>query len=116
MCHRNRFESYEIFNSAQTLSNFLRLDQHTFYKAVHGLHSVMRVPEPEEAAEWQLQFYHASFQDFLLDPNRSSKYVIAEQNMLLDLVQVGLYWCEVDAAHFHTEQGKLSWTALMQLF
>jgi hypothetical protein len=116
MCHRNKFESYEIFNSAQALSNFLRLDQHTFYKAVRGLHSVMRIPEPEEAGEWQLQFYHASFQDFLLDPNRSSKYVIAEQNMLLDLVQVGFNWCEVDTAHFHTHQGKLSWTALMQLF
>jgi hypothetical protein len=92
--------------SAQGLSNFLRLDQRTFYKAVRGLHSVMWIPDPEDAAEFQLLFHHASFQDFLLDPHRSGRFFIDQQKALMDIIMSGIYWYDIDATHFHTNDGK----------
>jgi hypothetical protein len=92
--------------SAQALSNFLRLDQRTFYKAVRGLHSVMWIPDLEDAAQFQLRFYHASFQDFLLDPNRSGKFSIDPQTALVDIIMSSIYWCDIYAMHFHTNDGK----------
>jgi hypothetical protein len=104
MCHQSKFP--EKLDSAQALSNFLRLDQQTFYKAARGLHSVMSILEPEDAAGSQLQFHHASFQDFLLNPNRSGKFVMGEQKVLEDILPLALYWYEVDLALFHTHGGK----------
>jgi hypothetical protein len=106
MCHRNKLDKKTWLGSAQALSNFLRLDQHVFYKATRGLHSVMAMPDPEDAANSKLRFYHASFQDFLLDPNRSGKFVISEQDALDNIVQSSAYWCDVDAARFHIHDGK----------
>jgi hypothetical protein len=106
MSYRSQFDPGKKLSSAQALSNFLRLDQHTFYKASRGLHSVMAIPEPEDAAKFQLQFYHASFQDFLLDPNRSGKYAICKQKALVEILHFLTYWYDVDAGHFHTHDGK----------
>jgi hypothetical protein len=106
MSYRNKFDQTEALSSAQALCNFLRLDQRTFYKASRGLHSVMRIPEPAEAAESQLDFYHTSFQDFLLDPNRAGKFVIGEYKALVDILQLFIYWYEVDVTNFHTSDGK----------
>jgi hypothetical protein len=106
MSYPTKFDDDNELSSARALCNFLRLDRHTFYKGVRGLHSVMRIPEPEDAAESELEFYHASFQDFLLDPNRSGKYVIGEHRALVDILQLFIYWFEVDATYFHTNDGK----------
>jgi hypothetical protein len=94
------------FESAQVLCNFLRLDQHTFYKAVRGLHSVMWIPDSKGAAQSQLQFHHASFQDFLLDPNRSGKFAIVQHKALVDILMSCIYWCDIDVTYFHTNDGK----------
>jgi hypothetical protein len=106
MSHRDELDGINCLHSAQVLGNFLRLDQLAFYGAVRGLHSVMAIPEPDDAAECQLRFYHASFPDFLLDPNRSGNFFIGKQDAVADIVQSGVYWCEVDATHFHTRDGK----------
>jgi hypothetical protein len=106
MSYRSQFDRYKELSSAQALCNFLRLDQYTFYNASRGLHSVMAIPEPEEAAESHLQFYHASFQDFLLDSNRSGKFAICEREALVNTLRLLIYWCDIDAAHFHTNDGK----------
>jgi hypothetical protein len=66
----------------------------------------MGIPEPEDAAKSQIQFYHASFQDFLLDPNRSGKFAICEQKALVDILHLLIYWYDVDTAHLHTYDGK----------
>ncbi|EKM81431.1 hypothetical protein AGABI1DRAFT_125818 [Agaricus bisporus var. burnettii JB137-S8] len=105
MCHRNNLDARHRLASAQALSNFLRLDQHAFYKATRGLYSAMSIPEPGDAAETQLQFYHASFFDFLLDSNRSGKFVIGEYEAQVIFLQSFIYWSEVDATHFHTLDG-----------
>ncbi|XP_006461556.1 hypothetical protein AGABI2DRAFT_118433 [Agaricus bisporus var. bisporus H97] len=99
--YKSQFYELKRLHSAQALCNFLRIDQVAFYKAVRGLHAVMSIPEPEDAAISQLQFHHTSFQDFLLDPNRSGKFVIRKHEALLDIVQSGIYWYEVDVIHFH---------------
>jgi hypothetical protein len=110
MSHRNELEKGGgHLGSAQALSHYLRLDQHTFYNTVRWLHSVMSIPGFENAAKSHLQFYHASFHDFLLDPNRSSKFAIGEQDALLDVLLPGIYWCEIDAINFYTNEGKLNW-------
>jgi hypothetical protein len=103
-CHESKFR--QTLDSVQALSNFLRLDQQAFYKAARGLHSVMSIPEPEDAARSQMQFHHTSFQDFLLNPNRSGKFIIGEQKVLEDILPSALYWYEVDLALFHTHGGK----------
>jgi hypothetical protein len=106
MAHRNRVDRRDHLESAQALSNFLRLDQYAFYKATRGLHSVTSIPEPEDADKSQIRFYHASFQDFLLDPNRSGKFCISEQDALAVILPLCVYWCDVDITHFHRGDGK----------
>jgi hypothetical protein len=106
MSYQTRFDLYTDLSSAQAFCNFLRLDKRTFYNASRGLHSVMSIPDPENAAGSSLRFYHASFQDFLLDPNRSGKFVICKQKTLVDILHLVIYWHDVDAAHFHTHDGK----------
>ncbi|EKM81451.1 hypothetical protein AGABI1DRAFT_89921 [Agaricus bisporus var. burnettii JB137-S8] len=64
----------------------------------------MSVPEPGHAAKSQLQFYHASFQDFLLDPNRSGQFVIGEYKAQVIFLQSWIYWMDVDT-HLHTLDG-----------
>jgi hypothetical protein len=103
---QNLFDQHKQLPSAQALCNFLQLNQHTFYKAAHGFHSIMCIPDPEDAATSQLQFYHASFPDFLLNPNCSGKFAICKQKALVDILHLLIYWYDVDAVHFHTHDSK----------
>jgi hypothetical protein len=102
----NQIPTKSELRSAQALSNFLRLDQRTFYKAVRGLHSVMWIPTLEEVDQFWPHFYHASFLDFLLDPNRSGKFAVTPHQALVDVLMSCIYWCDIDAMHFHTNDGK----------
>jgi hypothetical protein len=104
MSHKNIF--YRTLDSAQALCNFFRLEQHDFHKAVRGLHSIMSVPDKEEAAKSQLQFQHTSFQDFLLNPNRSGKFAISKTQMLEDFLPFVLDWYGVDVPLFHASEGE----------
>ncbi|KAF5351195.1 hypothetical protein D9756_008265 [Leucocoprinus leucothites] len=73
------FPSWSVGNrlrSAQVLCNLLRLEQNMFYSALSRLHSVIRVPAPEDAFKKRLIFYHTSFEDYLRDPIRSGKFVL----------------------------------------
>ncbi|KXN92563.1 hypothetical protein AN958_06860 [Leucoagaricus sp. SymC.cos] len=92
-------------SSVQTLCNFLRIDQNTFYGALKKLHSVINIPEPEDADKLPLQFFHASFQGFLVDRNRSGRYHIVEEEVLAEIIKLMLLWHEVDSVHFHSNQG-----------
>ncbi|KAF9440953.1 hypothetical protein P691DRAFT_685703, partial [Macrolepiota fuliginosa MF-IS2] len=54
----------------------LGLQQHSVYAALRRLHSVIRLPSPEEAMHKNVAFLHASFSDFLRDQGRSGPYYI----------------------------------------
>ncbi|XP_006457922.1 hypothetical protein AGABI2DRAFT_215957 [Agaricus bisporus var. bisporus H97] len=105
MCYQTMFDRWHSLDSAQAVCNFLRLDQRAFYKAMRGLYSAMGIPEPEDAAKSQLRFYHASFQDFLLDPHRSGNFVIGKYKAQAIFLQSLIYWMDVNATHFHILDG-----------
>ncbi|KAJ3561819.1 hypothetical protein NP233_g9964 [Leucocoprinus birnbaumii] len=88
-------------NSAQALSNFLDLDQASFYTALRQLHSVISIPTPNHAFTTPLKFYHASFQDFLLDPQRSGMFFISKQKARVEVLKSILFWHESDSVQFH---------------
>lgn len=97
-----------LSESAQALCNFVNVDQSTFYGALRKLYSVVDVPSPGKAGTSPLRFYHASFQDFLVDSTRSGRFFIGEQQALVDITKSLLFWHEVDAGHFHTTDGPWS--------
>ncbi|KAJ3564807.1 hypothetical protein NP233_g8052 [Leucocoprinus birnbaumii] len=92
-----------LTKSAQILCNYLDVDQGTFYSALRRLYSVVFVPSPEDALDDRLWFYHASFQDFLCDKNRSGKFFIERDRAIRDIEMSLLHWHEVDALYFHRQ-------------
>ncbi|KXN80791.1 hypothetical protein AN958_07271 [Leucoagaricus sp. SymC.cos] len=94
-----------LLKPAQVLSNFLHIDQNTFYGALRKLHSVIDIPEPEDADKSPLCFFHASFQDFLVDPNRSGVYHIARTKAIAEVIKSAFFWLEFHSVHFHSAQG-----------
>ncbi|KXN89316.1 hypothetical protein AN958_05814 [Leucoagaricus sp. SymC.cos] len=94
-----------LFKPVQALCNFLHIDQSTFYGALRKLHSVINIPEPEDADKSPLRFFHASFQDFLADTNRSRVYHIARTKAIAEVIKSTLFWNEFDSVHFHSAQG-----------
>ncbi|KAF9444094.1 hypothetical protein P691DRAFT_678258, partial [Macrolepiota fuliginosa MF-IS2] len=96
---------FQKMPSAQILCNFLHLDQITFYSALRKLHSVVAIPAPEDASNTPLRFHHASFGDFLSDPNRSGRFTVEEKKAGVDLAKSCLFWHNFDVTHFHTNDG-----------
>ncbi|KAF9442190.1 hypothetical protein P691DRAFT_739176 [Macrolepiota fuliginosa MF-IS2] len=78
--------------SAQELCYFLHLDQSTFYSSLRRLHSVMDVPPAPYANKHSLQFYHASFGDFLRDERRSGSFYAREDKTHSDVAIHCLRW------------------------
>lgn len=78
--------------SAQVQANFLHLDQSAFYHSLQKLHSILRVPEPRQADMKSIEFYHASFGDFLKDPNRSNIFALDQANIYSNLQDHALCW------------------------
>lgn len=79
--------------SAVAHANFLGLDQATFYRALHRLHSVVLVPPVDEAHRRPIQIYHASFTDYLKDPARCGKFALDRSVVpYLDVAVSGLKW------------------------
>lgn len=81
------------------------LQQHTVYAALRKLHSVIKVPAPEESGFRDIRFYHASFADYLRDPSKSGDYAID-----FDYVRTKIWWgysamlpedtsCEISYSH-----------------
>ena len=91
---------------AQVLSNFLDIDQRTFYRALRKLHSVIDVPTPETASEMSLLFYYASFEDYLLDPNRSGKFFVQKYYAQVEIAELCLFWYKIDLELFHSRDSE----------
>ncbi|KAF9442217.1 hypothetical protein P691DRAFT_681947, partial [Macrolepiota fuliginosa MF-IS2] len=85
--HPNRFP-------ADDDAKFLNVDQTTFRRSLQNLHSVIHVPPAEESDKTPLRIYHASFYDFLKDPNRSGKFCLNRQAVDYDFTLQCLYWIE----------------------
>ncbi|KAF9442198.1 hypothetical protein P691DRAFT_789942 [Macrolepiota fuliginosa MF-IS2] len=54
--------------------NILGLCQDEVYSALHKLHSVLSCPSPGQAEHNGIEFFHASFSDFLFNHSRSLDY------------------------------------------
>ncbi|KXN86801.1 hypothetical protein AN958_09596 [Leucoagaricus sp. SymC.cos] len=78
--------------SALELSNFLCLDQDTFYGALHELQPIVFVPGPKEAITDRLRFYNKSFGTFILDPSRSGNLHIKAPAIHMDVAVCSLRW------------------------
>ncbi|KAJ3560679.1 hypothetical protein NP233_g10678 [Leucocoprinus birnbaumii] len=101
----NNLYSKFLYKSAQALCNFINIDRSAFYSALRKLHSVIAVPLPKNAAITPLRFYHASFQDYLIDANRSGRFAVEEKRALIDITKSLFHWHELDAARFHPQAG-----------
>jgi hypothetical protein len=53
------------------MCNWLSMTEETAYSATYPLHSVLRIPEPEDASWLGLQCFHPSFIDYIRDYQRS---------------------------------------------
>lgn len=56
-------------------AHLLGMESDELYKALLALHSVIDVPSKAKTAEEPLKFFHASFPDFLMSPERSGRLV-----------------------------------------
>ncbi|KXN83483.1 hypothetical protein AN958_01381 [Leucoagaricus sp. SymC.cos] len=67
------------FNEFWLICNWLELSQADAYGALWKLHSVLRIPPPEEVDENTfLPPFHKSFSDYILSPTRSGQYHIPD--------------------------------------
>ncbi|KAF9453328.1 hypothetical protein P691DRAFT_771504 [Macrolepiota fuliginosa MF-IS2] len=62
--------------------NRLGVTQGCAYGALQRLHSVLKVPEPQDAFDEGIQAFHASFYDYLVSPARSGAFcIVAPENI-----------------------------------
>ncbi|KXN84591.1 hypothetical protein AN958_12272 [Leucoagaricus sp. SymC.cos] len=67
------------FNKFWFVCNCLELSQADAYGALRKLHSVLRIPPPEEVNDdTHLEPFHKSFSDYILSPTRSGQYHISD--------------------------------------
>ncbi|KAF9442042.1 hypothetical protein P691DRAFT_765637 [Macrolepiota fuliginosa MF-IS2] len=64
--------------AVQPICNLLGITRTKFYAMMWRLHSVIDIPEPFDAAETPLHFFHATFLDYLTKPNRSGQFFIGK--------------------------------------
>ncbi|KAF9440757.1 hypothetical protein P691DRAFT_818174 [Macrolepiota fuliginosa MF-IS2] len=68
--------------------SWLGVPQGHAYGALQRLHSVIKIPEPEDAFEEHLYAFHASFYDYLSLPSQSGMFYIGTS----EIVQHNLHW------------------------
>ncbi|KAF9444914.1 hypothetical protein P691DRAFT_806438 [Macrolepiota fuliginosa MF-IS2] len=61
-------------------TQLLELDLNTVRTTLRSLHSVIDVPYSHKLIEEPLHFYHASFTDFLANPDRSGQFALRDLN------------------------------------
>ncbi|KAF9454550.1 hypothetical protein P691DRAFT_754481 [Macrolepiota fuliginosa MF-IS2] len=65
---------YSYGHTVQGIASLYPIERGVFYSTMQKLHSVVKVPPPEDTAEKFISIYHKSFRDYLEDPCRSGKY------------------------------------------
>jgi hypothetical protein len=86
-----------ILNPHNSLSvslhaNVLSHNSETFYALLSGMHSILQVPPLEFAEEYGIQFYHASFGDYLRDRSRAEAFSQAWITAHCDVTTKSLHW------------------------
>lgn len=101
-----RYRSLSL--SIQEQANFLRIDRSTFYHSVERLHSVLDIPTTPKAP---IRFYHASFPDYLLSPERSGNFSIDETAVHFDVAIHSLRWMNLPRQALY--RGMCPWTCVL---
>lgn len=89
----------------QNVVNFLCLKLNTLYSAVERLHSVLYIPPLEKTGDQVIRLYHASFSDFLRDPNRSGQFALMEGPARRDLAVCTIKWYNYLMQSFCNSEG-----------
>ena len=76
--------------SPNFLADLAGLDHEDVYLSLSELHSIIRVPPPNQAETTAIQITHASLKDFLVDKRRSGKYHLDEEEFHTDIAQQAL--------------------------
>lgn len=77
---------------AQDLANFLELPQASFYRPLQRFHAVLSIPPASHAYLESIQVYHASFSDYLCDPQRSHEFHLDEGSVHYEVATKSLKW------------------------
>lgn len=83
---------------AQLLANILFLDQTTFYASLHGLYSVLDIPEPSQASQSSVQFQHESCREHayqVLSDSPDSNTDMSGLGFRTDLQSFFVRWCDL---------------------
>ncbi|KAJ7198394.1 hypothetical protein C8J57DRAFT_1105182, partial [Mycena rebaudengoi] len=75
------FFDFRRFNAAQ-IERLLELKPGDFRLATRTLHSVLSIPTHKD---WAIGLHHASFQDFLHDPNRAGVFFVRDDEQQVDI-------------------------------
>ncbi|KAF5349496.1 hypothetical protein D9756_008842 [Leucocoprinus leucothites] len=97
--HQGYFESPNF----RAPANFWRLGQSDVYSALRKLHSVLSVPTPDLVDDHNIEVYHRSFDDYLLDPERSGSFYLYSRERHGDWLQAGvliLYQAVSPSGHY----------------
>ncbi|KAJ3560951.1 hypothetical protein NP233_g10504 [Leucocoprinus birnbaumii] len=73
-------------------ASLLGLDPSTFYSALKEMHSVLLIPPLEHADQSGIQFYHASFSQFIQDGGRNRDFIVAWNTARGDVFIASLRW------------------------
>lgn len=84
--------SERVVHSVEQFRLFLRIEKQPFYHSLKQLHSVVRVPSPEDRQGERLSFYHKSFADYLGKHRRSGKFFLPDSRVAILLGIRSLYW------------------------
>jgi hypothetical protein len=101
------YPHHGLYQSARTQANFLRIRKAAFDHALKQLHSVLRIGSSCDAFDDPIEFYHASFSDFIRDPVRSGEYCLDEAAIHYDIALTALSW-HMDLGH-EIRQGIHPW-------
>lgn len=82
-------------HNLMAMSVILSLGPPVVYSSLHKLHSVLKIPDLQDAYENQVSFFHASFGDYLTDPTRS-KDLFFDRGECVDDMTYGLYKLSAD--------------------
>lgn len=63
-------------DSFKAAAMILDLEETVVYASLHKLHSVLKIPHPNDTETSGVSFLHASFADYLTDPSRSNDFYI----------------------------------------
>ncbi|KAF9450251.1 hypothetical protein P691DRAFT_726361 [Macrolepiota fuliginosa MF-IS2] len=93
--------------------NWLGVSQGHGYGALRRLHSVLKVPEPQNAFQEHLEYFHASFFDYLTSPSRSGTFCVTApeiiQRHLLRWIRVLLESHSAETSSVNVTRINLSW-------